>query len=158
MNPDLDALLESAAAAVFTTMLDFKVEFESEDKDFVLGAMVAGNVGLTGTFDGMVYLYSSAGFARAMTCRLLGMKDAEIEGNVMVNDVIGELTNMVAGHIKSKLENAGNGCIMTIPSVIRGTDFKVNSISGIVRKCIHFRCNDGRVLLEAFLRPTKLKK
>jgi chemotaxis protein CheX len=101
----------------------------------------------------MIYLYSSASFARKITCSMLGMTDAEIESNEMINDVIGELTNMVAGNVKTKLDNGGNRCIMTIPTVVRGRDFKVASVGGAVRKTVFFRCNGGRVLLEALLKP-----
>ncbi len=153
---DLEEILESASSSVFTTMLNFKVEFQKpEEHAFAGQPLVAGTVGITGAFNGMIYLYSTAIFARHMTCSLLGMSDAEVEGDEMVNDAIGELTNMVAGHIKSKLDNAGSRCTMTIPAVVRGCDFKVEPVSGVVRKTVYFRSDGGRVLVEALLKPQK---
>jgi chemotaxis protein CheX len=155
VNTDLEKILEAAAQNVFTTMLSFKVEFQKLDGEFFDGEVhVAGTVGLTGAFNGMIYLYSSALFARRMTCRLLSMTDSEIEGNEMVNDAIGELTNMMAGFIKSKLDNQGCRCVMTIPTVVRGRDFKIEPITGVARKTIYFQSDGGKVLVEALLKPT----
>lgn len=146
--------MESAASAVFTTMLSYTVEFEPANAEHLAGGEhVAGTVGLTGAFNGMIYLYASAEFARKITCSMLGMTDSEIESNEMVNDVIGELTNMVAGHVKTRLDNGGSRCIMTIPTVVRGRDFRVAPVGGAVRKTVYFRCNGGRVLVEALLKP-----
>ena len=136
-------------------MLSFKVEQQKLEGDFFNSEVhVAGTVGITGSFNGMIYLYSSASFARQMTCRLLSMNDSEIEGNEMVNDAMGELTNMVAGFIKSKLDNLGVRCVMTIPTVVRGRDFKIEAVSGVLRKTVYFQCEGGRVLVEALLKPT----
>jgi chemotaxis protein CheX len=152
---DLEKFLEAAAQNVFSTMLSFKVEFQKLEGDFFDGEVhVAGTVGITGAFNGMIYLYSSAAFARKMTCSLLSMTDSEIEGNEMVNDAMGELTNMMAGFIKSKLDNEGCRCVMTIPTVVRGRDFRIEPISGVVRKTIFFQSGSGKVMVEALLKPT----
>ena len=151
MKNNLELLLESAAKAVFTTMLSYDVEImEAEDVFFDGQELVAGSVGLTGTINGMIYLYSNAVFARRITCSMFHMTDSEIQGNEMVNDVIGELSNMIVGNVKSKIET--NGCNMTIPSVVRGKDFRAMPISGAVRKTVHCRCAGGKVLIEAFIK------
>jgi len=135
-------------------MLNFKVEFQPLEGNFFDGQdHVAGTVGITGALTGMVYFYSSATFARRMTCSLLSMKEHEIEGNEMVNDAIGELTNMLAGFLKSRLDNSGLKCSMTIPTVVRGRDFKITPVSGVVRKAVFFRSDGGKVLVEALLKP-----
>jgi chemotaxis protein CheX len=154
VNADLEKILELAADTVFSTMLNFKVEFQTLDGSFFDGQdHVAGTVGITGAFTGMIYFYANAQFARKMTCSLLGMRDHEIEGNEMVNDAIGELTNMLAGYIKSRLDNSGLKCVMTIPTVVRGRDFKITPVSGVVRKTVFFRSDGGKVMVEALLKP-----
>ena len=69
--------------------------------------MVAGSVGFIGEANGVVYVYSKATFARTLASRMLRMAEAELEANEMVDDVIGELTNMIVGSIKSRLCEAG---------------------------------------------------
>jgi chemotaxis protein CheX len=153
VNVDLNQVLETSATTVFSTMLNTPLEVDRESDAFLEGDYhIAGAVGLTGAHNGIIYLYSTAVFAREMTCRLLGMQDAEIEGDEMVNDAFGELTNMVAGVIKSKLENLNQPCIMTVPSVVRGNDFRIEAVTGVERRSIYFRCAGGRILVEALIK------
>lgn len=158
MKEDLEKLLETAATTVFSTMLNSPVEFAPSDSSFFNGGThLAGAVGLTGAYNGIIYLYSSTSFARRMTCCLLSMSETEIDGDEMVNDAFGELTNMVAGVIKSKLENLNEPCIMTIPSVVRGTDFRIEAVTGVERRSVFCCCKEGRVLVEALIKPCDSK-
>lgn len=155
MKEDLDEILRSAASAVLTTMLNFQVEFGKPDEAF-FGAEqhIAGAVGLTGSYNGIIYLYSSAQFARKITCSLLSMNDNEIEGDEMVNDAVGELTNMVGGSIKSKLDNTNQPCTMTIPSVVRGADFQIEPVTGVQKHSVFCHCDGGKILVEAMIKST----
>ena len=102
----------------------------------------------------MIYLHTNMAFARAMTCSLLGLVDHQIEGQDMVSDVLGELTNMHAGHMKSRFCDGGMPCIMTIPTVVCGQDFHIQRVSGTQRHAIAVRAaNQGLVLLELFVKP-----
>jgi chemotaxis protein CheX len=153
VNDDLKNVLESAAVTVFTTMLETPLEIDRSDEPFTEGEYhIAGAVGLTGAYNGIIYLSSTAAFARKMTCRLLGMQDEEIEGDDMVNDAFGELTNMVAGVIKSNLENLNRPCIMTVPSVVRGSNFTIEAVTGVERRSVYCVCDGGRVLVEALIK------
>ena len=115
---------------------------------------IAGAVGLTGAYNGIIYLYSTAVVARKLTCRLLGMEESDIESDDMVNDAFGEMTNMVAGVIKSNLENLNHACIMTVPSVVRGSNFSIEAVSGVERHSIHCKCDDGKILVEALIKSS----
>lgn len=152
-DDDLEKVLEEATISVFNTMLSFQLEREQlPGKMFNGDAHIAGAVGFTGDYNGIIYLYSSAVYARQMTCCLLGMKDEEIEGDEMVNDAMGELTNMIAGSVKSKLDNHGDQCTMTIPSVVRGADFRIEPMTGVRRRTLSFSCNGGSVITEALIK------
>ena len=159
MNDDLNNVLESAAVTVFTTMLNTPLEIDRSDEPFFESEYhIAGAVGLTGAYNGIIYLYSTAVFARQMTCRLLGMSDGEVEGDDMVNDAFGELTNMVAGVIKSNLENLNRPCMMTVPSVVRGSNFTIEAVTGVERRSIYCTCDGGRVLVEALIKTAEIKE
>ena len=73
-----------------------------------------GSVGFIGRLTGVVHLYSTQTFARRMTSAMLGLADHAIEVNERGNDVIGGLSNMVVGHIKSQLSDRGMPCGLTI--------------------------------------------
>jgi chemotaxis protein CheX len=80
------------------------------------------------------------------------MSEAEVAGDDIVNDALGELTNMVAGHFKARLKNTGQECLLTIPSVVRGHDFKVASVAGAHRCSVAFQCEASEVRLEVIIK------
>ncbi len=119
----------------------------------VFDAQVAGAVGFTGKLDGVVYLFTPVSFARLITGRLLGLSDNEIDGDDMVNDAIGELTNMVVGHVKSRMCDRGAACVMTIPSVVRGSHFSITPVSPTDSRTLHFVCQDQHLLVQVLVKP-----
>jgi chemotaxis protein CheX len=153
MNVDLENILKAATATVFSTMLNTTPEFGPFESDCTTGEeQVAGTVGFTGSLNGIIHFCSSASFARRLTCRMLSMEESEIEGNEMINDVIGELTNMLAGQIKHRMQQAGTHCLLTVPSVMRGSNVKSASSSHSVRKSVYFKCHGGHAVIEAAIK------
>jgi chemotaxis protein CheX len=156
---DIETFLTDASVSVFATMLSFNVTVSKTEEDFFNGeSHIAGAVGFTGAYNGVIYFYSSATFARRLTCGLLGMSDHEIEGDEMVNDAVGELTNMIAGQVKSKLDSRGDHCTMTVPSVVRGADFRIEPVTGVERRSLFFQCDGGRVLVEALIKSAEAEQ
>ncbi len=155
MLDDLDQLVTSAVSSVFGTMLNLPVVMEAPDAQITNGEPhVAGSVGFIGTVNGMVYVYSSASFARRVTCGLLGQKNSE-PGVEMINDAIGEIANMVVGNIKSRLVDRGMDLILTIPSIVRGSHFTIEPTSTTQRRLCIFRCDGSQVVVEVLIRPGK---
>lgn len=154
MSPDLENILKNAAVTVFTTMLKTSPEFGALEPIAPNGEQqVTGAVNVTGALNGTIYFCSSAAMARRLTCRMLSMSDSEIEDDAMVNDVIGELTNMLAGQVKLKVHQSHGSCLLTVPSVVRGSAFKACITGPCVRKSISFKCDGGNASLEAALKP-----
>jgi chemotaxis protein CheX len=154
MIDDLDHLVSSAVASVFRTMLNLPVEEETESASPAEGeAQIAGSVGFIGVVSGVVFIYSTVTFARNVTSRMLGAEHA-VTGEEMVNDAFGEITNMIVGHIKSRLADRGMTCVLTIPSILRGTNFTVEPTSSTRRRISNFRCADTRVVVEVLLKPS----
>lgn len=155
MIDQLDELVTQAVARAFDTMLNVKVAPEKSDASLWNGEPhVAGSVGFIGKLTGVVYIYSSATFAREITGQLLGMKVEEVDGDEMVNDAIGELTNMVVGQIKSQLSDRGMPCVLTIPSIVRGSQFVVESTSSTTRRFNTFKCGNHRLGVETLIKPS----
>ena len=61
-----------------------------------------------------------------MASRMLGV-DAEKAGQEMW-DAVGEICNMVAGNFKNKISGMGDGCMLSVPTVITGGDYSVHSM------------------------------
>ena len=114
---------------------------------------VVGMVGFTGDINGLIYLYFDLDFARQCTCELLDMSGMELDqaGDDVVNDAIGELTNMIVGSFKNRLCDAGHPCKLTIPSILRGSNFCVAPTGPTERQISHFDCAGHRVVTDIFL-------
>ncbi len=115
---------------------------------------VVGTVGFLGEVNGLIYLYLEDHFARLCTCHLLGMTDQELQdaGDEVINDAIGELTNMTVGSFKNGLCDAGFPCKLTIPSILRGSNFSIEPISSATRYIYHFEFNGHRVAADIILK------
>jgi len=115
---------------------------------------VVGTVGFLGDANGLIYLYLPLPFAVQVTCHLLGMSESEIEesGEECINDAIGELTNMTVGSFKNGLCDAGFSCKLTIPSILRGSNFSVEPISSAQRYIYHYDCGGQRIVTDILLK------
>jgi chemotaxis protein CheX len=153
MTHNLEEMLKAAATAVFPTMLNLNVTFKPQPDPMPDGPFVAGSIGFTGNFNGVFYMSTSTGFARRITCNMLGLSESMIEGDEMVNDALGELTNMHAGHIKTRLCDRGSACCMTIPTVIRCRDFRLQPTTGFQKQGICV-CSNNDIVLLTFLNKT----
>ena len=153
MIDDMDHLVSSAVASVFGTMLNLPVDEEPQSVSTPENeAQIAGSVGFIGVVTGVVFIYSTVSFARNVTRRMLG-SEAAVMGEEMVNDAFGEITNMIVGHIKSRLADRGMTCVLTIPSILRGSHFTIEPTSSTRRRISTFRCAGDNVVVEVLLKP-----
>jgi chemotaxis protein CheX len=115
---------------------------------------VVGTVGFLGDINGLIYLYFDEGFARLTTCHLLGMTDVEVTeaGDEVVNDAIGEITNMTVGSFKNGLCDAGYPCMLTIPSILRGSNFSIEPVSSTTRFVYNFESTGHKVAVDILLK------
>lgn len=118
---------------------------------------VVGMVGFLGDANGLIYLYFPASFARLATSQLLGMSLTEIDeaGDEVINDAIGELTNMSVGGFKNGLCDAGFPCKLTIPSILRGSNFCVEPITDAERYIYRFDCGGDKIVTDILLKGSE---
>jgi chemotaxis protein CheX len=135
-------------------MLSLKAEPAAEfDVNHLTGERVCGTVGLAGeTVTGLVYLHLTSTFGREVAAAMLGMAPGDVIGNVEINDVVGEVTNMIGGGLKSWLCDAGATCVLTAPAVIRGTSFAINAKPGVDLIMAGFKCGDNHGLVEIHIK------
>ena len=117
---------------------------------------LVGTVGFIGEANGLIYLYFDQPFAHLCTCQMLGMTTTELEeaGEEVVNDAIGELTNMTVGVFKNGISDAGYTCKLTIPSILRGSSFCVEPISSANRFIYSFECGGHRIVADILLKAS----
>lgn len=136
------ALLELSIREVFEIMLGCKLDAptEAEPAPSEFTAMV----GLAGPLTGVLSLRCSARAAALMASRMLGV-DPQQTGEEMW-DAIGEVCNMVAGNFKNKLTGLADRCLLSVPTVITGSDFSLHSLADAKPLDVEFRF-DGQTVL-----------
>jgi chemotaxis protein CheX len=136
-------------AEVFSTMLSLPALPVAEAMPVSTQERITGTVGFVGeAVTGAVYLHVPAPFARRITCAILGMPAEESPGDADVNDVVGEVTNMLAGGLKSWLCDAGAACALSTPAIIRGSSFHIMASEGVSKMQFPFASDAHRGLLE----------
>ena len=114
---------------------------------------VTGSVGFAGeSVHGVVYLHLSAEFARKAAAAMLGLPLEEVTADEDINDVIGEVTNMLTGGLKSALCDAGTPCAVSTPAIIRGRSFEIEPGPGLERIWLLFDCETDRAAVEVHIR------
>jgi chemotaxis protein CheX len=108
---------------------------------------IVGSVGFVGELNGLVYLHFDAAFARLCSCQMLGLSEVELDaaGPEVINDAIGELTNMTVGAFKNGLCDLGFPCKLTIPSILRGTGIRVQPLSSVEWHVYRFEYSGHRL-------------
>ena len=154
MIDDLEQMVGFSVTGVFGTMLNLEIKPETPTDNMANGEPhMASSVGFIGRLTGVVYIYCACSFARRITSGLLGLSEAEIDGDEMVNDAMGELANMVVGNLKSRLSDRGIPCVLTIPSIVRGSQFTIEPVSTSERKVFAYRCGGNQLLVEVLIKP-----
>jgi chemotaxis protein CheX len=111
-------------------------------------------VGFIGDVNGLIYVYLPLPLARLCTRHLLNLTERELEEatDEMVNDAIGEFTNIMIGSFKSGLCDAGYPCMLTMPSVLRGTDACMEPVTSAPRHVYTFDCGGHRMITDILLK------
>lgn len=118
-------LLELATREVFELMLgsQLTVPLGSEEAHRDVTAMV----GLAGELCGVLSVCCDGKAAALMTSKMLGVPLDKAGPDVA--DALGEVCNMVAGNFKNKIAGLGDGCMLSPPTVITGSDYDLHSLA-----------------------------
>ncbi|MGC1373921.1 MAG: chemotaxis protein CheX [Candidatus Sulfotelmatobacter sp.] len=118
-------LLELATREVFQLMLSSELTLPSETVTLRPG--VTSMVGLAGQLCGVITLHCDEKAAALMTSKMLGLPVDKV--GTEMSDALGEICNMVAGNFKNKISGLGDGCMLSPPTVIIGSDYSTYSLA-----------------------------
>jgi chemotaxis protein CheX len=156
MISDLEGLVTTAVTELFSTMLGMNMVPVPLETDLGNGEThIAGAVGFVGRLSGMVYVYTTLSFGRRITATLLGLQEEDIEGDEMINDAMGEMANMLVGHMKSRISDRGMPCVLTIPSVVRGSHFSVEAITSTEGHIYSFASGENRIFVQFLMKSSE---
>jgi chemotaxis protein CheX len=118
-------LLELATREVFQLMLGCELQPAPNIPDIPPG--VTSMVGLAGQLCGVVTVHCDQKAAALITSKMLGVPLEKVGAEM--SDALGEICNMVAGNFKNKISGLGDGCMLSPPTVVTGTNYSTYSLA-----------------------------
>ena len=146
----VDLMIESAHE-VFEMMVGRPLAqgMPMEGDGFRPKSNVVGTVSFAGSESGVVVFYSTTEAAKQIAGSMLGVPAAEVNGEMP--DAIGEITNMIAGALRTKMTDSGHPWAISIPTVTIGSDFYTKYMSNVTRVLCPFRMDEEEVFVELIL-------
>lgn len=117
--------LRVAIQEVFDLMLGSPLETPVEPPSEA-GLDITSMVGLAGELCGILTVRCRTKSAARMASLMLGVEPDQ--ANQEMCDAIGEVCNMVAGNFKNKIPGLGDGCMLSVPTVITGSEYNLHSM------------------------------
>ena len=124
--------------------MDITDKYPLEEPVTKFHCSVSGLVGLAGIYTGMLSLHCPEILAMKITSNMLGMEVDKVGEDV--SDAIGEIANMLTGHVKQILSKGGLDLNLSIPTVISGETYTFNAVDDNDCVVIPFDC-EGDVFL-----------
>jgi chemotaxis protein CheX len=118
-------LLDIATREVFEIMLSCQLTKSAGGEEADLN--VTSMVGLAGLLCGVLSVRCGQQTAALITSKMLGVDLAKVGPEIA--DALGEICNMVAGNFKNKITGLSEGCMLSPPTVITGSDYSLQSMS-----------------------------
>jgi flagellar motor switch protein FliN len=129
-NMDISTKVPDSVVNVFNTMLSMDVQVSRTVVQAALeGMRTVGAVSFAGDAMGLINIHVTSQFSRQMAAVMLDMDINDVDAETDVNDVIGELSNIVGGNLKSIFSDVGLRCELSTPSITRGSGFKIESMN-----------------------------
>ena len=150
MAIECEAEISQFVADIWSTFLNKKVSvtdkpFKPEGKNNTL----AGCVQIAGEWQGTVTLYAPRELSKKIAAVIYGLDETEVDTK-QTQDIIGEITNIIAGNIKSILPVP---CSISLPSVAI-TDYDLHHPGSQTLTAVNFTC-EGLPFLVAMLQEGK---
>jgi len=126
---DMARYIIDATKEVFSTMMVMEVEDQYPMQEPVneFHCSITGMVGLAGIYTGILSIHCPKTLALKITSNMLGMEVDEVGDDV--NDALGEIANMLGGHVKQVLSKGGSDLNLSIPTVISGETYTISSVN-----------------------------
>ena len=118
-------VLQLAAREVFELMLGCPLTAGETSAEANLD--ITSMVGLAGMLCGVLSVQCDGKSAALMASKMLGIAVDQVGAEM--SDALGEIANMVAGNFKNKISGLGDGCMLSPPTVITGSDYSMYSLA-----------------------------
>jgi len=151
---ELVEAVKECTESVFATMMNLELEpgevfVEKEEATPASG--VVSIIGLAGPWVGSGSLCCSASFACKMASAFLMAEYDGVTEDVL--DSVAEITNMIVGNVKTKLEERLGPMGLSTPTVIYGRNFQTRSARNQEWTVVPFTLDGDRICVQICLVP-----
>ena len=150
INPFLEATIDVLKTMAFVEPRPGKPYLKKDD---LAKGDVSGIIGFTGAATGSMALSFSEGCILKIVSNMLGEEIKEINGDI--TDAVGEITNMVSGAARKKLESLGLSISAAIPTIVAGKGHSVSHIMGGPSIIIPFETDHGAFVADVCIGDIK---
>jgi chemotaxis protein CheX len=113
---------------------------------------VSGIITLSGDARGQVALCFPRETAAVVVAEMLGLEAGEVDSE-MLQDGVGEMTNIVAGNAKAQLASTRYAFNLSLPSIITGPNHHIEMFKAHSAAVRHFQSSLGPFCLQLWLMP-----
>ena len=115
-------------------------------KDRVARGEVSGVIGLTGEVSGTLSVSFTETSILSVVSNMFGEEMKEV--NEEIKDAVGEITNIISGQARQKLEESGRSLKAAIPTVITGKNHTITHITPYPVFAVDFNTDNGGFTIE----------
>lgn len=139
-----EALLKGASE-VFETMVFMDLAEALEPDQRIDGWALLGSITFKGAFEGCLTICCNVDCAKTIALNMLALDSYDAVGEEETCDAIGELTNMLMGSVKARLQDEFGNVEVSIPSVVSGRQLQNNLGDRAVKHLIRINIQDEYV-------------
>ena len=136
-----DTLLDSAKE-VFETMIFMDIQETPEPDQKIEGNALLGTITFKGKIKGCFAICCNAPCAKTIAANMLGMDQIDDVSDADICDALGEVTNMIMGSIKARIQDNIGNVDVSIPSVVSGVKLQNSLGDGATRVVIKAQIED----------------
>jgi len=144
----LEKYITESVLEVFATMIFIEITPGAPltGRDDTIDSNLTSMIGLAGDLRGVLAVHCPEEAAKGITGAMLGMDLDKVDEDV--KDAIGEITNMVAGGLKTALLSEGTEIELAIPTTAVGKSIRTSGFTGASRFIIPFTTPVGNFGIE----------
>ena len=131
MKPN-EAQVRSVVRSVWSTQLGLEIQDADDPGETAPSPTMTAAIHISGDYRGGIRLECSRALVRRAGSIMFNLPADQISEEDE-RDVVGELTNVIAGNIKALIPGSN---LISLPTIIEGTDYKVSTLN--VKSCGDF--------------------
>jgi len=146
INPFLEGTISVLSTMAFVNPKPGKPRLKTDNR--AVGD-VSGIIGLTGDAKGSLALSFSEGCIIKIVNNMLGESFTEVNSDIQ--DAVGEITNMISGDARKRLEADGFKITAAIPTVVSGKNHEIKHVVQGPSIVIPFDIDEGPFVVDVCL-------